>query len=86
MSYAPLTTTVYCTDAKVFCSAECWVDHKCYVINDYVIILFVTCSYTVIVKGYKGYCTQLALEISRTFLTSTIKVCIVGDFYSQSLY
>ena len=54
----------------------------CCVINNYVIILFVTCSYAVIVKGYKGCCTQLALEISRTFLTSTIKVLIftVGHY------
>ena len=36
--------------------------------------------------GYKGYCTQLALEISRTLLTSTLKVCIAGDFHGQSLY
>ena len=58
----------------------CIVYHRiemCCVINDYIIILFVTCSYIVIDKGY---CTQLAREISRMFLTSTIKVCIAGDF------
>ena len=33
----------------------------CCVINDYIIILFATCSYIVIVKGHKAYCTQPTL-------------------------
>ena len=45
--------------------------------------MFATCSYAVIVKGYRGYCIQLTLEISRTFLTSTMKVCTAADFYSH---
>ena len=47
--------------------------------------MFATCSYTVIitVKGYRGYCTQLTLEISRTFLANTVKVCTATDLHSH---